>query len=326
MIRVEAVIDDTQYIITAFCANITRKDNIKSLGVEMEFDYLNNKVIDKNTVWIDLKLGATILMYDNDELIFQGQIVKASRNGLSVYKYSAFDNAFYLNKQEARIQFNDITVKSAIEQLCAQEYIPCEVACEINTKVTKIYNGDTISKIIDDLLKLAQDDTGFRYRREYNNGKLYINTFDNLKMIWDSEPLVSDFSQDFDTTKLANKVVIMSGKEKSQVVVATAEDKDSQKLYGTYVHYEKVGDKKQAMAQTIANNKLKEMAWPAKQFKCTLLGDNYVRSGRILKFNQPNIGMVGEYLVTDCTHSYDAGKHTMECELVRSEEVNNGDN
>lgn len=325
MIRVEAIIDDTQYIITAFCSNITRKDNIKSLGVQMEFDYLNNKVLDKNTVWIDLKLGATILMYDNDELIFQGQIVKASRGGLSSYKYSAFDNAFYLNKQQARIQFNNITVKSAIKKLCEQEYIPCEVACEIDTKVTKIYNGKTISSIIDDLLKLAQADTGYRYRREYNYGKLYINAFSNLKMIWQSEPLVSDFSQEFDTTKLANKVVIMSGKEKSQVVVATAEDKESQKIYGTYVHYEQVDDKKKAKAQTIANNKLKEMAWPAKQFTCTLLGDNYVRSGRILKFNQPNIGMVGEYLVTDCTHSYDVGKHTMECELVLSEEVNNGD-
>lgn len=325
MIRVETIIDGTQYIVTAFCSNITRKDNIKSLGVEMEFDYLNNEVIDKNSVWIPLKLGATILMYDNDELIFQGQIVKASRDGLSSYKYSAFDNAFYLNKQEARIQFNNITVKAAIEKLCEQEYIPCEVACDIDTKVTKIYNGDTISKIIDDLLKLAQDDTGKRYRREYNYGKLYVNAFDNLKMIWQSEPLVSDFSQDFDTTKLANKVVVMSGKEKSQVVVATAESKESQKIYGTYVHYEKVDDKKKAKAQTIANNKLKAMAWPSKQFKCTLLGDNYVRSGRILKFNQPNISMVGEYLVTDCTHSYDAGKHTMDCELTKSEEVNNGD-
>ena len=66
MIRVEAIIDDTQYIITAFCSNITRKDNIKSLGVEMEFDYLNNKVLDKNTVWIDLKIGATILMCNAD--------------------------------------------------------------------------------------------------------------------------------------------------------------------------------------------------------------------------------------------------------------------
>ncbi len=323
MIRVEAIIDDNPYIISAFCGNITKSDNIESLGVQLSFDYLNNKVIDKNTVWVDLVLGNTILMYDDDELLFQGTIQKASRNGLSSYQYDVFDNAWYLNKQEARIQFSGVDVKTAIETLCKQESIPCEVACDIPTKVTKIYNGDTISKIIDDLLKQATAETGKRYRREYNNSKLYINAFDNLKMIWESEPLVSDFSQEFNCDGMANKVVILSGNEKNTTVVATKQDDESIKKYGLYVHYEKIDDKKKAQADNIATKKLKSMSSPKKTIKCTLLGDNYVRAGRILKFNQPNIGMVGEYLVTSCEHSYDGMNHTMECELKLSEEVNN---
>lgn len=323
MIRIEAIIDDNPYIISAFCGNITKSDNIDSLGVQLSFDYLNNKVIDKNTVWIDLALGNTIMMYDDDELLFQGMIQKASRNGLSSYQYDVFDNAWYLNKQEARIQFSGVDVKTAIETLCKQENIPCEVACDIPTKVTKIYNGDTISKIIDDLLKQATAETGKRYRREYNNSKLYINAFDNLKMIWDSEPLVSDFSQEFNCDGMANKVVILSGNEKNTTVVATKQDDESIKKYGLYVHYEKIDDKKKAQADNIATKKLKSMSSPKKSIKCTLMGDNYVRAGRILKFNQPNIGMVGEYLVTSCEHSYDGMKHTMDCELKLSEEVNN---
>lgn len=323
MIRVEAIIDDNPYIISAFCGNITKSDNIDSLGVQLSFDYLNNKVLDKNSVWIDLALGNTIMMYDDDELLFQGTIQKASRNGLSSYQYDVFDNAWYLNKQEARIQFSGVDVKTAIETLCKQESIPCDVACDIPTKVTKIYNGDTISKIIDDLLKQATAETGKRYRREYNNSKLYINAFDNLKMIWESEPLVSDFSQEFNCDGMANKVVILSGNEKNTTVVATKQDDESIKKYGLYVHYEKIDDKKKAQADNIATKKLKSMSSPKKSIKCTLLGDNYVRAGRILKFNQPNIGMVGEYLVTSCEHSYDGMKHTMECELKLSEEVNN---
>lgn len=323
MIRIETIQDNAPYIISAFCGNITKEDDIKSLGVKLSFDYLNNKVIDKNTVWIDINLGDTIMMYDDDNLLFVGTIQKATRNGLSSYQYDVFDNAWYLNKQEARIQFNDVDIKTAIEMLCKQEYIPCEVACDIPTKVTKIYNGDKISDIIDDLLNQATNETGKRYRREYNNSKLYINAFDNLKMIWDNELLVSDFSQDFDCDGLANKVVVLSGNEKSQTVVASAQDDESIKKYGLYVHYEKVDDKKKAQADNIANTKLKNMSSPKKSITCTLLGDNYVRSGRILKFNQPNINMVGEYLVTHCTHNYDMGKHTMDCELILSEEVNN---
>lgn len=323
MIRVEAIINDNPYIISAFCGNITKSDNIDSLGVQLSFDYALNKYLDKNSVWIDLALGNTILMYDDDELLFQGTIQKASRNGLSSYRYDVFDSAWYLNKQEARIQFSGVDVKTAIETLCKQESIPCEVACDIPTKVTKIYNGDTISKIIDDLLKQATSETGKRYRREYNNSKLYINAFDNLKMIWESEPLVSDFSQEFNCDGMANKVVILSGNEKNTTVVATKQDNESIKKYGLYTKYIKIDDKKKAQADNIATKKLKSMSSPKKTIKCTLIGDNYVRAGRILKFNQPNIGMVGEYLVTSCEHSYDGMKHTMECELKLSEEVNN---
>lgn len=322
MIRIEAIIDDNPYIISAFCGNITKEDDIKSLGVKLSFDYLNNKVIDKNTVWIDLSLGNTIMMYDDDTLLFQGTIQKASRSGLSSYQYDVFDNAWYLNKQEARIQFNNVDVKQAIETLCKQENIPCNVACDIPTKVTKIYNGDTIGNIIDDLLKMATDEIGKKYRREYNDGKLYINAFDNLKMIWDSEPIVSDFSQEFNCDGMANKVVIISGNEKNTTVVATKQDDASIKKYGLYVHYEKVDDKKKAKADQIATTKLKAMSNPKKSISCTLWGDNYVRSGRILKFNQPNIGMVGEYLATHVTHNYDMGKHTMDCELILNDEVN----
>lgn len=322
MIRIEAIIDDNPYIISAFCGNITKEDDIKSLGVKLSFDYLNNKVIDKNTVWIDLSLGNTIMMYDDDTLLFQGTIQKASRSGLSSYQYDVFDNAWYLNKQEARIQFNNVDVKQAIETLCKQENIPCNVACDIPTKVTKIYNGNTIGNIIDDLLKMATDEIGKKYRREYNDGKLYINAFDNLKMIWDSEPLVSDFSQEFNCDGMANKVVILSGNEKNTTVVATKQDDASIKKYGLCVHYEKVDDKKKAKADQIATTKLKAMSNPKKSISCTLWGDNYVRSGRILKFNQPNIGMVGEYLATHVTHNYDMGKHTMDCELILNDEVN----
>lgn len=325
MIQVEAIIKDKLYVISAFCSKISKSDDIKSLGVQLTFDYLNNKVIDKNTAWVDLSLGNTIKLYSDNELLFQGTIQKVTRNGLSKYKYDVFDNAWYLNKQEVRIQFNNIDIKTAIETLCKQEYIPCEVACDIPTKITKIYNGDTISKIIDDLLNKASEELGKQYRREYNNGKLYINDFANLKMVWESEPLVLDLSQEFNCEEIANKVVILSGNEKNTTIVATKQDDESIKQYGMRVKYIKVDDKNKAKADIIATTTLKNLSQPNKAIKCTLLGDNKVRSGRILKFNQPNINMVGEYLVINCDHSYDVGKHTMDCELKLNDEGNNTD-
>ena len=320
MIKIVSIANDVSTDISPFCGNVTRRDNVDSLGVELGFEFINNQIYDGYTMFTELKLGQTICFYDNNELIFQGQIIKLSRNGPSHYSVSCFDNAFYLNKTKVRIQFSNINVKSAIEKLCAQENIPCKVDCDISTKVTKIYNYETISSIIDDLLKQATDDTGLKYRREYNYGSLYVNAMNNLKMIWQSQPLVSEFSYDSDLTEFANRVVVISSSEKNTTVFAEAKNEDSIKLYGQYTHYEMIDDKKKAKASQIANLKLKELSTMVNEVSVTLLGDNYVRAGRILTFAQPAIGLEGNYLVHECEHNYTGVLHTMTCKIKKEDE------
>ena len=319
MIKVVHIVNDISTDISAFCGNITRRDNVDSLGVELGFEYLNNRIYDSYTAFTDIQLGQTICFYDNNELIFQGQIIKLTRSNPSHYSVTCFDNAFYLNKTNVKIQFSNMDVKSAIEKLCSQNYIPCKVDCDIATKVTKIYNYESISSIIDDLLKQATNDTGLKYRREYNYGSLYVNAMNNLKMIWQSKPLVSEFSYDSDLTNFANRVVVVSSSEKNTTVFAEAKNDDSIKLYGQYTHYEKVEDKNKATAQAIANQKLKELSSIVDSVSVTLLGDNYVRAGRILHFAQPAIGLEGDYLVHECEHSYTSVLHTMTCQIKKED-------
>lgn len=325
MMKVIAIQEGKQIDISAFCGNVTRADNIDSLGVELNFDFLNNHVYDGYTQFTALRTGNTIILYDNDELIFQGQVITLSRSSISQYAVRCFDNAFYLNKNQTRIQFTDLDVKSCIEQLCKQEYIPCNVDCDIPTKITKIYNGETISNVIDDLLKQASDDTGLKYRREYNRGSLYVNAMSNLKMIWKSKPLVSEFSYDESIDNLANRVVVMSSSEKNTTVYAEAKNEESIKLYGQYTHYEKVDDKKKDISKKIADTKLKELSKTFEKATVTLLGDNYIRSGRIIQFEQPDIGLYGEYLVEHCTHIYSGSLHTMQCEITKEEATTQND-
>lgn len=318
--KVIVIQEDKQIDISAFSGNVTLADNIDSLGRELNFDFLNNHVYDSYTQFTALRTGNTILLYDSDEIIFQGQIITLSRNSISNYSVKCFDNAFYLNKNESKIQFTNLDVKSCIEQLCALSYIPCKVDCDIPTKVTKIYNGETISNIIDDLLKQATNDTGLKYRREYNYGSLYVNAMNNLKMIWKSKPLVSDFSYDESIDNLANRVVVISSSEENTTVYAEAKNEQSIKMYGQYTHYEKVDDKKKDKAQKIADTKLKELSKTFEKATVTLLGDNYIRSGRIIQFEQPEIGLYGQYLVNHCTHNYNGSLHTMECEITKEDE------
>lgn len=319
MLQVQVIQNDGLVDITAYTGQFSISDNIQSLGREFNFTFNNNKYRDTASLWIDLQMGNTIVVYDNGELIYQGTIVSGSQKDMENYDYKCYDNAYYLNKNQSVIQFSDITVKQAIERLCTKENIPCKIDCDINTKVTKIYNGEVISKIIDDLLKLDADATNIKYRREYNYGSLYINSFQNLKMIYDKEPIIGNFQIDKSIENLANKVIVVSSSEKNTTVQATAQDESSINIYGRWTHYEKVEDKKIAQVQSIANNKLKELNKTTTTIKLTLWGDNYVRSGRILQFNQDILK--GDYLVTNCTHTYTGDVHTMEVDLENGEEL-----
>ena len=122
-------------------------------------------------------------------------------------------------------------------------------------------------------------------------------------------------------TDMRNIIVVASSKEKSISIQATAQDDASIAKYGMLQKVEKVDDKNKAQAKNIAANKLTELNKITQKINLHLMGDDAVRAGRILEFNQPSIDMVGGYLVKNCTHSYSNNNHTMQLEL---EAINNG--
>lgn len=330
MIKMVALIDGVPKDITAHTSNYKRSDNVDSLGQEFTFDLLNNP-IDKNHTGYALEMGAKIVVSHNGTTIFSGVIISYSRNTLTKYSYKAYDYAYYLNKSEAVIQFNDVSVETAITQLCSQEGIPLTIDCELPTKISKIYNGEVISRILDDLLKLASDETGLKYRKEFSNGALYINKRTNLVIEAYYKPapkvdgfnpadLVGSFNSSYSVENMCNRIVIISSSEKNKQVYSEVSDDNNIQKYGQLTHYEKIDDKDTSKAGNIAQKKLKELNKITRSFSVTLFGDDRVRSGRCLVFNQPDINLVGTFLVKNCTHNYNGRTHTMDLELDMDKE------
>jgi hypothetical protein len=324
MIKMIAIYDSKEHDITCCTGNYKRSDNVDSLGQEMTFDLVDNP-LDANMKQLAPPIGAKILVSNNNTTIFQGIVISYDRNSLMNYGFKCYDYAYYLNKTEAVIQFNDNTVTEAIQKLCSQQNIPVGNICSIPTKVTKIFNGNKVSDIIKELLKMGADETGKKYRLEVDNGKLIIEERNKLVIEAEYKPtpkekfnpceFVGGFSSSYSVNEMCNRVVIVSSQEKNTQVYAEATDNKSIDTYGQITHYEKIDDKKSAEARNIASKKLKELNKVNRTFKVTMFGDDKVRSGRCLKFNQPDINLVGTYLVKNCTHTYNGRNHFMECEL-----------
>ena len=165
--------------------------------------------------------------------------------------------------------------------------------------------------------------------------KLYITKRDDLKITatyqlapneqpFDITGVIGDYQADSSVKDIVTKVVVTSGNEKDEYVVATAENADAAKVYGEIVHYEKVTDKQKDDAQNIADKKLKELCRKKISKRLKLFGSDDVRSGRVLTFNSEELGLVGDFLVISASHTYDNINHFMTLEIQSTKDNEEG--
>ena len=312
--------------ITTITGSYTRSDNIDSLGQELNFTMAVNP-LDVNFANYEIEIGSKVVMYSNDLPVFRGIVVSASRSGVDTINYKCFDYAFYLNKSEVLIQFNNVSVTTALNRLCSENGIAVGAITNIATMVNKIYSGDKISDVIKDLLKLATNETGNKYRLEVRDGKLFIEDYTELIVTatytpakgaepFDVTKIIGSFSSSYTIEDMATRVLVVSSSEKHTQIYGNVEDSNNIAKYGVLQKVEKVDKKNKSQAVQIARNKLKELNKVKRTFNVTLFGDDVVRSGRTLVFDQPDINLVGSFLVKNCTHNYNGNKHFMTLELV----------
>lgn len=311
--------------ITGITSNYTRGDPIDQLGEEFSFDLIDNP-LDINYQGNRLELGGKICFENNGKPVYTGIIEDESREGLSKYKYKAYDYAWFLNKDQVFVQLVDCTASDAIRKICDQKGVQIGEIAEMNTVINKVYNGDEVSKALKDIITQETDATGVEYRMEVRIDKLYIMKRDDLKItatyqlapnepLFDITSVIGDYSADSSVKDIVTRVVITSGKEKDAAIVAIAENTNAAKAYGEIVHYGTVTDKEMGDAQKIANKKLKELCRKKISKRLKLFGSDEIRSGRVLTFNNEELGLVGDFLVLSANHTYDNINHFMTLEI-----------
>lgn len=318
--------DSLVFDITPLSEELTWKDSIDTLGMELDFSiaYNDARFIPK----VNIDLGDLLVLSNNAVEVFRGIVVDETIDGRFKRSYVAFDFAFYLNKSKTIIQFNKMKADEAIKKLCNQFNIPIGTICPIPTLITKIYKDKTIAEIMEDILEQATKELGYKFRKEMRAGKFYIDKYTDLVVKGLFKPASN--IQAFDVTKaiekvnrkrnisdMKNSILIVSGDEKSARIEAKAEDSSSIAKYGLMQDVESVDSKDIAQARNIAKNKLEELNKISEDTSIEVLGSDEVRAGRILEITEPVTGLSGRYLVKDCTHTYKDMVHKMSMNIEK---------
>lgn len=314
--------------LTNYSRKLSWKDNIDTLGMELSFDVARNTE-DKHMKNYDVvDIGDKVALTNKNKEIFRGIVVDLGTERFTK-SITAFDYAFYLNQSKTIIQFNKILASEAIVQLCKEFKVPTGTITKIPTLINKIYKEDTISDIIKDILKQATKETGMKYRLEAREGKIFIEKYTDLIINPTFKPAfnvaaigvmeaIGGISKTESITEMRNSILVTSNNEGNSRVAANAIDEENISKFGLLQEVESVDDETIGEAKNIANNKLRELNKIGEDISIgPLLGDDIVRSGRILEINNDTFSLSGQYLIKDCTHNCHNNIHTMNITVER---------
>ena len=268
-------------------------DDIDTLAVSLEFDSL-----------LDLAEGRSHIMLKKDSsLVFYGVITKKT-NKDKQSSYTAQDYAFYLNKNEDIVQFNNTDAKTAIYQLLGKYYISGAVL-PLATKITKFYKGKTISDIIKDIVSQCSSEIGEDVFMEMRGIVLWVDKVSNLKL--DCKYILgNDFSVDRSMEEMYNAVTVSSNSESEAAILAHVEDNDNIKTFGRMTKVLSVDSQNESQARNTAQNYLNAYDTTKRELTFNVVdvyGCENLRANRKLNVQIPKYGVSGYYKVKSAEHT-----------------------
>lgn len=317
------IVKDSLVDISKISGEYQRSDNSDGLGEEFSFNIALNK---KDKYWptFNIEMGDKILFVKDSKSTFTGMITEDSCTDDTVHSIKAYDYGFLMNKSQVYVQFRKLAADACIEKLCVDYSVPIGSICSMPTPIDKVYNGDTVSDCFKDIISQAEADSGEKYRMEIRGGLLFVETESSL--VIKATYKGADNIEPFDITKeianltvtrsiadMRNSVKIISSSEQSAQVIGEASASDSVAKFGLLQHVETLSGDDVSKAKNEAKNRLASLNKVGESITLKLMGDDAVRSGRILEFNEPQIK--GQYMVSNCTHYYSNNSHTMDVTL-----------
>lgn len=261
----------------------------------------------------DLAMGQVVQFFINDVEVFRGTVRECTEHKF-YYDYVCHDYGSYLNNEVIK-QFNKTSAKTGLSTLLNEFEISHNI-CDLPTTIDKIYKGETITSIIDDVIEQCENDQGCNYYKEIIGNTLYINKLID-SWIYPKLLILDDHNIKYSITDLINKVVVTSGSDDSIKVQYVAKDDKSINRFGLYQKIESVDEKNIAQAKNIALNMLKQhnRIDHSTSITCVVLsGAETIRANRLVYLQSEKL-QGGWYKIKSVRHTLESGVHTVTLEV-----------
>ena len=293
--------------------NLTWRDTVDTLGVEVDFELPINRYDKKFEFLYDITLGDPIqILNAKGEVLVQAIIVSETPNG-KITSFTAYDMAWYLNKSTVIKQFKKMIGNDCVE------------VTGLDTKIDKIYKDKAVSEVIKDIIEQCSQFNSKKFFIEFNNGTLKVMPYQKIKVFGTFEIQKDKFiniNENIGGVSLSKSIVDMKNSvlvitENKGAVRTIGEEQDSKSIekYGKLQEVVTLDEKEFSKANLVAKNELKKLNRITEDFSIDVLGDDNVKSGRVIDIDLPLFNLKGEYLIKESNHTISNHIHKISLKL-----------
>ena len=304
--------------------NLTWRDTVDTLGVEVNFELPMNRYDKKFEFLYDITLGDPIqILNTKGEVLVQAIIVTETPSG-KITSFTAYDMAWYLNKSTVIKQFKKMIGNDCVKSLCKEIGINVEVT-GLDTKIDKIYKDKAVSEVIKDIIEQCSQFNSKKFFIEFNNGTLKVMPYQKIKVFGTFEIQKDKFiniNENIGGVSLSKSIVDMKNSvlvitENKGAIRTIGEEQDSKSIekYGKLQEVVTLDEKEFSKANLVAKNELKKLNRITEDFSIDVLGDDNVKSGRVIDIDLPLFNLKGEYLIKESNHTISNHIHKISLKL-----------
>lgn len=304
--------------------NLTWRDTVDTLGVEVDFELPINRYDKKFEFLYDITLGDPIqILNAKGEVLVQAIIVSETPNG-KITSFTAYDMAWYLNKSTIIKQFKKMIGNDCVKSLCKEIGINVEVS-GLDTKIDKIYKDKAVSEVIKDIIEQCSQFNSKKFFIEFDKNKLIVSPYQKIKVFGTFEIQKDKFiniNENIGGVSLSKSIVDMKNSvlvitENKGAIRTIGEEQDSKSIekYGKLQEVVTLDEKEFSKANLVAKNELKKLNKITEDFSIDVLGDDNVKSGRVIDIDLPLFNLKGEYLIKESNHTISNHIHKISLKL-----------
>jgi hypothetical protein len=310
--------------ISDIIGNLTWRDTVDTLGVEVDFELPINRYDKKFEFLYDITLGDPIqILNAKGEVLVQAIIVSETPNG-KITSFTAYDMAWYLNKSTVIKQFKKMIGNDCVKSLCKEIGIDVEVS-GLDTKIDKIYKDKAVSEVIKDIIEQCSQFNSKKFFIEFDKNKLIVSPYKKIKVFGTYEMQKDKFiniNENIGGVSLSKSIVDMKNSvlvitENKGAIRTIGEEQDSKSIekYGKLQEVVTLDEKEFSKANLVAKNELKKLNKITEDFSIDVLGDDNVKSGRVIDIDLPLFNLKGEYLIKESNHTISNHIHKISLKL-----------